>query len=107
MVVLIHAFVGMARAETTVSREGPSSEWLSWARADGAQTCIDAAGFASKVQQLVGKSPEQVARKTGRRLLVRIERTTLLPSSWSGEVTVFDSDDTVIGRRNIVKASES
>ena len=107
MFVLIHVFVGMARAETTGSREGPSREWLSWARADGAQTCIDADGFASRVQQLVGKSPEQVARETGRRLFVRIERTTSLPSSWSGEVTVFDSDDTVIGRRKIVKSSES
>ncbi len=88
----------------------PADGWLTWVRAEGAESCPTAAEFEDKVARQLGKSPALAADQSRGTITVRIEASPRIlggGSLWMAEEQIFGPNRTIVGSRTISKTSET
>jgi hypothetical protein len=81
--------------------------WLRWTRDPGAESCLGAVEFASRVEAQLGEPPAAAARRSRRRISVRLARRADAPVRWSADLTLLAADDIVAGTRRIDRGDDS
>jgi len=104
---LLYATLPSAAVVHADLAENATGDWLEWIRAEGAEACPDAAAFAAKIEEHLGRSPGLAAGESRRKLVARIGREADPRSRWSASVDVLDPAGNVVGRRTIAKISDS
>lgn len=104
---MLHAALLSAWGVHASLAEAAEGDWLEWIRVGGAEVCPDAAAFAAKIEEHLGRSPDLAAGDSQRRLVAHIEREANSTARWSAAVDVFDLAGNVVGRRTITKVSTS
>ncbi|HEY2899369.1 MAG TPA: hypothetical protein VGL59_02250 [Polyangia bacterium] len=102
--VLLGAAAARARAAPTEDAIAP---WLRVIRSDGAEACASAAVLGQKIEQRLGRSPEEASHGLRITIVARIQSRSDGHGGWLGEIDVVGADGTTTGHRALELGGES